>query len=260
MLYLNLALVLLLPLVAGSLLLSLFPLKKDLYLAEKLALSFLAGVALVVMIMFFLSLSHVPVDRLTILITLLVLSAVAGWYLVGKRSFLFDFSEMGDSLKLAPRGFSPAGSLLLALIAVKTIYLFFVTLVKPVVDIDAINMYSVGAKGIFYSKSFLTPFVFERLYGKPLFPYLSQAGVLIGLGTFNDCLIKVLTPVMFLCLLIIFYSALRRYFSRLAALGFTFLLSTLPFMIFHAATAYSDFPQMVYYSLGAIYLFLFMKE
>jgi hypothetical protein len=260
MLYINLLLVLLVPLAAGVLFLSLFNLKKELYFWEKLALAFLTGLILIVMIMFLLALAHIPVDRATILVSWSLLSVLAAWYVVRKDSFLFDVQEARGALKLDLRGWSAVEYLLLALLSLKTIYLFFVTLVKPVIDVDAISMYSIGAKGIFYSKSFLTPFVFERLSGKPLFPFLSQAWVLIGLGDFNDCLIKVLTPVMFLCLLVIFYSASRRYFPRLAALVFTFLLSTLPFMVFHAATAYSDFPQMAYYALGAIYLFLFMKE
>ena len=260
MLYFNLLLVLLVPLSAGVLFLSLFPLKKELYFWEKLALGFLTGLILLVMIMFFLGLARVPVGKTSVLVSWLLLSAVALWFLFRKGSFLFDVQEARGALRLDLRGWSAVESLLLALLALKTIYLFFVTLVKPVIDVDAISMYSIGAKGIFYSKSFLTPFVFERLSSKPLFPFLSQAWVLIGLGDFNDCLIKVLTPVMFLCLLVIFYAALRRYYSRLAALVFTFLLSTLPFMVFHAATAYSDFPQMVYYALGAVYLFLFMKE
>lgn len=260
MLYFNLMMVLLAPLAAGILFLSLFSLKKELFFAEKLALAFLTGLVLIVMTMFFLALVHLPVDRLSILITLVLLSVLTGWYLVRQRRFLFGAKEISDNLKIGPRGFSAVECLLLALMALKTIYLFFVTLVKPVVDIDAISMYSAGAKGIFYAQTFLTPFVLGTIHDKPLFPYLSQAGVLIGLGTFNDCLIKVLTPAMFLCLLVIFYSALRRYAARLFALTFTFLLSTLPFLVFHAATAYSDFPQTVYYSLAAIYLFLFMQE
>jgi 4-amino-4-deoxy-L-arabinose transferase-like glycosyltransferase len=260
MLYLNLALVLLLPVAAGLLFLSFFPLKKELFFVEKLALAFLTGSILIVMMMFFLALLRIPVDRISLLITLLLLSALTGWYLVKKRTFIFDLKEVGSGLRPDLRGFSLLEYLLLALMAAKTVYLFFVTLVKPVIDIDAISMYSAGAKGIFYAQTFLTGFVLGTIHDKPLFPYLSQAAVLIGLGTFNDCLIKVLTPVMFVCLLIIFYSALRRCASRLFALTFTFLLSTLPFMVFHAATAYSDFPQMVYYSLATVYLFLFMKE
>jgi hypothetical protein len=256
MLYFNLALVILAPIIFGSLFLSLFPLKKELFFVEKLALAFLTGLILIVMVMFFLAIVRLPVDRISLITSLLLISAGLTWFLVRKHSFLFDVKE----LKIDLRGFSLVEYLLLALMAIKAIYLFFITLVKPVVDIDGISMYSAGAKGIFYAKTFLAPFVLGTIHDKPLFPYLSQAAVLIGLGTFNDCLIKILAPAMFLCLLVIFYSTLRRYYSRLAALIFTFLLSTLPFLVFHAATAYSDFPQMVYYSLAAIYLFLFMKE
>ncbi len=255
MLYLELLLVLLVPLLAGTIFLSLFSLEKELFPAEKLALSFLTGTVLIVLLMFFMSLLHLPLGRLSLLIALLILGAAAAAYLVRRRSFLFGAADLNW-----PRGFSLAELILLALLGLKIVYLFFVTLVKPVVDIDAISMYSAGAKGIFYARTFLTPFVLGTVHDKPLFPYLSQAGVAIGLGTFNDCLIKVLTPVMFLCLLVCFYSALRRLGSRAAALFFTFLLSTLPFLVFHAATAYSDFPQTVYYALGTVYLYLFLKE
>jgi hypothetical protein len=95
---------------------------------------------------------------------------------------------------------------------------------------------------------------------KPLFPYLSQGWVFIGLQTIDDALLKIITPVLFMCFLVIFYSALRKYYARVYSLLFTFLLSTLPFLIFHVATAYADFPQTFYYAVSTIYLFLFMKE
>ena len=127
------------------------------------------------------------------------------------------------------------------------------------VDIDAFQFYSIVAKGIFYTGRLFDPYLSQFMSDKPPFPFIAQGWAFIGLGTANDALFKVITPVMFLCLLVIFYSALKRYYTRWVCLLFTFLLSSLPLMLYHVGTAYADFPITFYFSVGTIYLYLFIK-
>jgi hypothetical protein len=149
--------------------------------------------------------------------------------------------------------------LLLSLISLKVIFVYFSALIKPVIDVDAFQFYSIVAKGIFYDHTFTLPYLQQFIGDKPLLPFLTQGWVLLGLNQANECLIKLLSPTVFLLLLVIFYSALKRFLNRKFSLLFTFLFSTLPFLIYHATTAYADLIVTFYYFVGTIYLWLFLK-
>lgn len=261
MLLVNLFILLLIPLIFGLLLLSLFIRKSCEYLFfwEKLAVSFAIGLGFLTIIMFVLGFARIPITFFNTLITVLLLSGLISLYLVKIKSFCISSTEAKNAFKTSEK-FTVFEYILVLLISLKTIFVFFATLIKPVVDVDAFQQYTIVAKGVFYSKTFLTPYLGNFGIDKPLFTFLSQAWVFLGLHTINDALVKVLTPILFVCFLIIFYAALRRYYARVYGLLFTFLLSTLPFIVYHATTAYSDFPMTFYYATATIYLFLFMKD
>lgn len=258
MLIINLLIALLLPFLLGTHFLSLVISGNGLRLMEKLSLAMLAGIALQAILMFILPFIKIPLTLTHILAGDLMVYLVLALYLFSKKRFLFNLNEITQFTK--PRKFSWIEISLLTLILLKIIYVFFEALIKPVIDIDAISMYSVGAKAIFIKQTFLDSFILQTIHDKPLFAYLSQAWILISLQNFNDCLIKLFYPLIFICLLAVFYCQARKFWPRQFSLLFTFFLSTLPFMVFHAATAYADFPQTAYYAISTIYLFLFIKE
>jgi len=144
-----------------------------------------------------------------------------------------------------------------ALIAVKLASVVWAAFSRPVIDPDILGCYALGAKMIFLNKTILLNGPWAD---KPLMPFLWQAWPSIGLDFWNDTLLTLPNPLLFLSFLIIFYSALARHFKRWYALLSTLLLATMPLLVFHAGTAYTDWPQALYYSAGTFYLFLFMKE
>jgi hypothetical protein len=144
-----------------------------------------------------------------------------------------------------------------AVIGLKAVFTAWASFIKPAIDPDIIQCYALAAKMIYLNKFIPAA---SPIADKPLLPFLSQVWSVMGLQPWNDLLLTLPNPLMFVSLLIIFYAALVRYFPRWYALLFTLLLSTLPFLVFQVGKAYTDFPQAFYYSLATFYLCLFMKE
>ncbi|MEA3493991.1 MAG: hypothetical protein U9R38_06360 [Candidatus Margulisiibacteriota bacterium] len=231
------------------------------YFWEKLALAFPIGLGAIVIVMFLLTkLVKIPLTFFSITGSLFVTAAIIGLYLLKKKAFCINLAEIKKINKFDHQNMAWWEYSLAILLAFKVIYVYFASIVKPLIDVDAFLYYSIVAKGIFFEKTFNTPYLLKHIHDKPLLPYLSQGWAFIGMHTINDALFKILFPTLFLCLLVIFYSALRKYYTRRMSMIFTFLLSTLPFLVFHVATAYGDFTMSFYYGAATIYLLLFMKS
>ena len=71
---------------------------------------------------------------------------------------------------------------------------------------------------------------------------------------------KIVITFYFIALLLVFYSQLARYVSRLNALIFTFLLAICPELYCHAALGLTNLPAAAYLSAGTLYLFIWRKE
>jgi len=226
-------------------------------ITEKVALSLMLGLGTLTILMFLLGKAGIFLSLTSILAAVVLLSATLALFLGLKRTFCLTVTEF-KLLNL--KGFSKLDWLLLTLIALKILLILFSALVKPVVDVDAFQQYSIVAKGVFYDGSFTIPYLQQFIGDKPLLPFLTQGWAMVGLGSDNDALIKIFSPLLFTCWLAIFFSSLRRYYPRTPSLFFTFLAGTFPFIVYHATTAYADIPVTVYYGTATIYLFLFMKE
>ena len=250
MIIINLLIVILVPFVFGLLLFSALinDEQPEIGSLEASALAFSIGLGGVTIIMYLLSL-------LNFSLTLMNILAVV----VGISVLLAVFCRKPATKR---RGFPPLDWqewLLTGLIFIKIVFVFFSALVKPVIDIDAILYYSIVAKGIFYGQSFFAPYLQTFIASKPPFPYLAQGWTLIGLQQPNDCYLKLFSAILFLCLIIIFYSVLRRSLSRKPSLVFAFFLSTLPLLVYHATTAYADLLITFYFSVAGLYSYLFIK-
>ncbi|MFA4906269.1 MAG: hypothetical protein WC645_07175 [Candidatus Margulisiibacteriota bacterium] len=154
--------------------------------------------------------------------------------------------------------------LLTGAIGLKVLYVFYEALVKPVVGWDALWNFSLRAK-IFY---FLGRIPLDRAHpyflggGMKQYPLhlpLLETFTYILQGGWNDALMKIIFPLYFLSMLVIFYYALRREQSRLVSLFFTFLLSTLPLLVYHATIEYADFVVGVYFLAAVVYLYQFIR-
>jgi len=223
--------------------------KPPLYLA--LAAAYPIGIGILAFIMFLLGLAGIPLNLINI--------SVAGWgvivvfsvfIIIGRRGF-----ESSPSFQFRPIDF-----LLLLLIGAKVAYVLLEAMIKPVFTWDAWSRYAAAAKYIFFDHSFRTPVFARTMEDYPPLVIFNQAWILFCEGYWNDIAIKIISPLLFLSLLVIFYYGLRRFQERTTSLLFTFLLSTLPFIVFHATTAYLDLPMTFYYTAGTIFLLLFLKD
>lgn len=223
---------------------------------EKAALSFPLGLGLLTMTMYLLDLAKIPVILLNIVLSILVLDVILLIFLYFNQSLklpTFSFPKFHFDLDWQEWA-------LLILTTLKSAFVFFSALVKPMIDVDAFQFYSIVAKGLYYKHTLFSAYIAQFIMGKPTFPFLAQGWVLIGLQTLNDSWLKIISPLLLLSLLIIFYNALRRSQPRKFSLFFTLLLSSLPFMAYHATTAYADVPVTFYFTVGVLYLYRFLKD
>lgn len=232
-------------------------------LLEKLAVGYLIGTGLLTLQMFFYSLLHIKFDVWIITLP---------WFVV----LGLGLSNLRLKSRLNLSAFSKLSLwewLLSGAIALKVLYVFYEALIKPVVGWDALWNFSLRAK-IFYflggipldraNPYFLGGGMKQYPLHLPLletFTYILQGGwpshhMVQG---WNDCVMKVIFPLYFLSMLVIFYYALRREQNRLTALFFTFLLSTLPLLVYHATIEYADFVVGAYFLAAVVYLYQFIK-
>jgi len=226
---------------------------------ERLALGYGIGVGLITIIMFILSLLKIPLTLPVIILFLIGIFFVALCYVLNNNYIFLNINKLfpvdhgGRDIKgIALKG-------LIVALAFKMLFVLFSAIIKPMIDVDSFVYYALHAKAIFLKHNALMQYNLQLIGDKPLFPQLSLAWFSIGMGAWDDALMKSVNAILFISLIFIFYCALRRYYPRLYSMFFTFLLSTLPFIAHHATTAYADFPQTYYYSAGTIYLLLFIK-
>jgi 4-amino-4-deoxy-L-arabinose transferase-like glycosyltransferase len=229
--------------------------------AERVALAFGLGWGLNTVLMFDLALLSIPLTFNNIALTAIGLAlgcSLISLYL--KRSGQqrpVQVLTLASSPETLPTWLARSlSAIFLLVISLKTLFVFWSAFIKPVFDPDIIKCYALGAKTIFLNHTFL---VTSPIGQKPLLPFLSQAWSVIGTGSFDDSLLALAHPFLFGAFLVIFYFTLRRYHAKLTALLAATLLATIPFLVFQAGTAYTDFLQAFYYSTATIYLYLFVR-
>lgn len=213
---------------------------------ERLALAFLFGSWLLSFIMFVLSFLKLPLDIYFIGLAGMLLLLCSAPFAI-KHLKYYSLPKLLIKVDLF-------GCALLSLIVFKLLLTMFAALIKPMIAPDIIWSYAQVAKHIFIFKAPL-------FWGiKPPFPFFIESWPVLCIGQWNDSFLPLFYPLMLLSLLVIFYSSLRRDFKHLPSLFFSFLLISLPFLFYHAQTAYSDFPLAVFYPIATVYLFLFLKD
>lgn len=257
MIVINLLVFLFIPASLGILVITAISEKKEpgLNFWEKAALSFPLGLGLLAITMYILDMAKIPVTLGSIAATIFIYDLIL-------FVFLFFTKKLKSIIITSPLirfDLDWQEQILALLISLKVVFVFFSALIKPMIDVDAFQFYSIVAKGLYFKHTLLEPYISHFIYGKPPLPFLAQGWVLIGMQTANDIWLKILSPLLFVSLLIIFYNALRWNLPRKFSLLFTFFLSSLPFLIYHATTAYADIPVTFYFTVSTLYLFRFLK-
>ncbi len=232
--------------------------KRDLSfsLPEKMALSYIIGLAALTLQMFFYSLLGIKFSIFSLLLPYIPISILNGFV------FLKTVPTGAKFPKTKNKAFDIA---LLCGILFQAFHVFFKALIKPMDSFDSIGNFAFKAKMFFMEgyipyKLFLDKSIDIGHPDYPLFIPLSETWSYMFLGKWNDLLVKAMFPLFFLALLVIFYSALRRIIGKRFSLIATFFLATIPHLLNYATIGYADFALTMFYSASFLYIFLWIAH
>lgn len=241
------------PIIIGFLLINIILYKKTGIISfwEKIALAYLIGAPMLTTQMFLYSLLGIKFGFISIALP---------WIFLLPALFISK-----QKAKIDIKGLSQLEWLMVILIFIKTIYIFFEALIKPVVGFDSLWNFSLRAKVFFIEETIPMAkssiwFLGEGMRQYPLHLPLFEAWAYIVMNRWDDVSMKIIFPFYFCAMLIIFYSSVRREKSRPHALFFTLLLSTLPLLTYHATIEYADFIIGLYFFSAIAFLYRYFEE
>lgn len=256
MIYIRLLFAVFVPFYLGYLLTALILNKEeDSSLPERLALSYLIGTGVFSFYVFLANWMGVRLDLISILLASLVLFIPLQAAVLWKRSMFLNFRFK------KPQAFSPIELALLIYVTLKLAYSFFEATVKPVTAWDAFGHHLFKSKAIFLDKT-INPATLQYIYnglGYPMNIPINVSLIYICLGQWNDALGQVMFPLLFVCAIVLLYSSLARYTSRLTSLIGSFILTSLPIVFFHSTVSYTDLPVAIYNLAAVMFLFNYIK-
>ena len=186
---------------------------------------------------------------------------LGGGFSLYMRYEIFDLNGVAASAKtfsgiaIAKGRKALIGKLIALVLAFKVLYVFYEALIKPVTAWDAWAYWILMAK-VFFVERTATPALAALTRGaeQPWHMPLLNTWMFLNLGAFNDVLSEIIYPIYFVALLCVFYAALRAHFSRIRSLFFTFLVSSIPFYLYHATISYAD-SLVTFYACASFVLF-----
>jgi len=223
---------------------------------EKLALSYIIGLGILTLQMFFYSLSGIRFTVLNVFLPHIALAALNGFVFV-------NTPRTGDGPETGRWGIFETA--VFSGILFQLAHAFFKALIKPMDSFDSIGNFAYKAKLFFTHRQipyelFLNKNIDIQHADYPHFIPLSETWVYMFLGRCNDIAVKALFPMFFAALLVIFYYCLKRLAGKRISLIATFFLATIPHLHHYATIGYADFVLAMFYSAGFMYLFLWMSH
>ena len=242
---------------AGWSVLRCLDIKKDIGIGETFALSYGLGMALI------------SAQALIIWMTAKVFSPALLMY---PWIILFFAGMLNRKPLERRRGFdkiklSGFDKFLICAISFEIIYAFFRAVIYPMESYDAVAIWGLKAKAIYFAGGLPIGFFKDMNYATahPDYPLLVpiQEGILYLMSKgVSDALAKLIFPLYFVSFLIIFYSLVKRtagirsQSSRRIGLVFTFILASIPQFREFAVNGYADIVVAFYYSLGFLFAYL----
>jgi Dolichyl-phosphate-mannose-protein mannosyltransferase len=229
---------------------------------EKLAVSYCMGVGILTFVMFLLGAFGLPMNLASIIIACSLLFIIP-LIMVARNMAAprFDVAGLVSGLK----GLKWYEWLFACLILFRICFSYFSALIKPIGDVDAFANWSLRAKAFFVTQGLSLGklhgyFVGGGQLNYPINIPLFETWIYNVLGAWNDLLVKAIFPTFLLALVIIFYYSMRRAYGRAFSLFSAYLLTTLPLLIYHSSSAYTDFPLSVYFSISVFYLVNYLES
>ena len=240
--------------------------KKNLFIPlVTLSISFGVGLGIITQWMLLLSMIGINYSRTNICFPLIVLSLISIFYV--KKSKVDNNVNRNNLVVNKKRERVTAGILsnfslngiigiiVFLYILFQVYFVFWRSLNIPICTWDALYVIASKAKAIFYESSIL-PVANYHLSSYPLQVPLSLAWIAINLGIWDEQLIKIIFPMIFLCYVVIHYAFLCRYTNKWWALLGVGLFLSANFPVYHATIAYRDIFLMYYNTSAIIFLII----
>lgn len=251
----------LLPLLIGLLVLTLLERGRRIFrTGEKLALGFALGAGLIGFYLFYLGVAGIPFTLFSV--TLIAWPGVIGaGFLIRRRGL--------QSLLQFPHWRCPSGwgrgkkllsTLFCLLLLAKLLFAIFHAGFVPTYFDDSAANYDFKPKVFYHTRSivpdpespwFLGGYRTAYPQGVPLF----KVWVMTWTGGWSAPAVKILSPLVWLGIGLIGWRAFRDSLPPFPALAFTYVLLSLPLLVFHAGFAYIDI-HCAFFLLAGTYLFL----
>jgi hypothetical protein len=253
---------LILPTLLGYKILS-FILKKNKFdFFTSLALSFGLGLGVLPYIMLLLGMFNVHYSFLTIGLGLVFVSLV-----LDCTRFLPKFSEINTEVYIeASRKKRKASSLERILmfffcffVLYYVLFIFFAALSMPVFTWDSIATSVYNAKVLFFEGNLHQGYKFFAHKSYPIGHPMVLTWLSFCLGRWDDQLIKIVFPFMFIAFVRVFYTFLKEIIDEKCAYLGVFLLFSSNFIILHATISYRDI-FMMYYNCLTIFFIIFWQR
>lgn len=174
----------------------------------------------------------------------------------------------GGTLFTAHRGLKLALALMILIwILCKFYFVISESMLRPVFSWDTWFNWSAGAKFFFYEKGLLldpgSEFYFGSGYrqflGHPLHTPLLQVWFALCVGSFDEALVTMWSPLYFIALIGVFHLALKKETTALYGLICVFFLASAPLITYHAIDAYSDLPLAFYFLASTASFWRYLK-
>lgn len=231
-------------------------------LLERLSCAFPLGAAVLAMELFLLGLARVPLAPWPVLAIVFGEVVVAALVLRGLGIELLPArrSQGAGQTARGPAGVERLAAVLLGLwICAKLGSVLFEAGLRPIWAWDSWSNWSASAKLFYHSQGLLLDEPAEYFFGRgvasripgypPLNPML-QAWMCLCLGSFDEVLAKLWTPLYLVSGALYLYAASRRVVGLLLSLTLVVALLSSPLLSYHAVEAYSDLPLSIYLLLS----------
>lgn len=235
-----------------------------------LGASFMLGTGAVTLQMFIYSLSSISFG---------VFIISTPWIALGAATLFLRPQDGANAVKPAADKTGAVEAALLFVIVSQVAYAFIYSLSMPLSGWDAWFIWFLKARVFFIDKGVSAVFLTDPLYSQahpdyPLMVPLAVSWIYTAAGRAYEQFGKVIYPLQFASMLIVFNYAAGRVSDKRTGLLFTALLSLTPFLLAHAGglpvkigglytgdfTGYSDLALSAYFMAGGAFLFLYMKE
>ncbi len=222
-------------------------------------LSFGLGTGILTFLMFFGGFLNFPIKYFIIFISILTGLILIFYIFLGKRWKM-------PKIQMRRLNLNWLEVILVLVILFQIFYVFSTSMLRPIINFDAVANYGLKAKMIFYENKNFFNFDSNIFLGgdshinyPPHIPLL-MAWTYFGMGQVNDVLVNIIFAFYFLALIGFVYLSLSEETSRQNALIFITFLSTLPLFVYHGFNAYCDLPLTFYFTIAAISLFKYFRN